>query len=243
MSKYVFIFEGCDGSGKSSSIEAACERHSNTCDILTVREPGGTDLGEEVRRLLRLDEGSHLSVAAEMTLFWAGRHQLWMEKVIPFLMEDGQKPRAVFFDRSFPSTFAYNIRGRQAGPELEEIHNANIKALMAAIRKKIFDRHIEIHHMYFDIRPELAEARLEKREKAEGSNDDLLQFNDLVFQRRVYEGYDQFYKLLVEKTLIRQSSPPEFVHRVNAAGTHQEVATEVSTIFQGIFRPVIEAIA
>jgi len=116
----VFItFEGGEGSGKSTQANLLTERLRQAgIDALLLREPGGTLLGEELRRLL-LHSAEVLSVSAELLLFLAARAELVM-KVIRPAIENG---RAVVCDRFSDSTFAYQGFGR--GLDFETIRRLN----------------------------------------------------------------------------------------------------------------------
>jgi dTMP kinase len=104
LSRGVFIvFEGPDGCGKTT-LAASCARVlvALGCDVLSVREPGGTTLGERVREIL-LSSSENLSTASETFLFMAARAQL-VEKVIVPALEQG---KIVVCDRFLWSTAAY----------------------------------------------------------------------------------------------------------------------------------------
>lgn len=112
-----FSFEGIDGSGKSTqahlladALRAAGER------VVTVREPGGTPLGEAIRALL-LDPGASITPRAETLLFAAARAEL-VETVIEPALRSGFH---VIADRYIDSTTAYQGVGRKLGSSVEAI--------------------------------------------------------------------------------------------------------------------------
>ena len=72
-----------------------------------VREPGGTDVGDEIRRIL-LDPASGISRATEALLFMASRAQLVEREIRPAL----ERGEVVLVDRFFLSTYAYQVAGR-----------------------------------------------------------------------------------------------------------------------------------
>ena len=115
----LLVFEGGEGSGKSTQLRrlsAALERHgmSHVC----LREPGGTPLGTEVRRVL-LDRASDITPAAEALLFMASRAQLVDREIRPALARGD----VVLLDRFFLSTYAYQVAGH--GLPEPEIRSAN----------------------------------------------------------------------------------------------------------------------
>lgn len=97
-------FEGIDGTGKSTQIELmAAALAERGIDTLVTREPGGTVLGEEVRRILLDPRRKKVSPRAELALMFACRAQLLDEVILPAL-ENG---RWVLCDRFTDSSEAY----------------------------------------------------------------------------------------------------------------------------------------
>ncbi len=97
-------FEGPDGSGKSTQIarlEKFCK--DKNLEMLTVREPGGTAIGERVRDVLLDTRHGEMNVRCEMLLYMASRAQLMKERIEPAL-RDGI---FVLSDRFVASTLAY----------------------------------------------------------------------------------------------------------------------------------------
>jgi len=94
-------FEGTEGSGKTTQAELLGEWLAKD-DPVVVREPGGTELGEQIRDVL-LYKGLEIDPEAEMYLFMASRRQLIGEVIAPALAA-GQ---VVIADRYHDSTLAY----------------------------------------------------------------------------------------------------------------------------------------
>jgi dTMP kinase len=99
-------FEGAEGSGKTTQAELLAEWLAKQDPVL-VREPGGTELSEQIREVL-LYKGFTIDPEAEMYLFMASRRQLIAEVIVPAL-EAGQ---IVIADRYHDSTLAYQGGGR-----------------------------------------------------------------------------------------------------------------------------------
>ncbi len=97
-------FEGIEGSGKSTQAQRLAAELGSSA--LLTREPGGTALGQAVRRLL-LDEG-HVAPEAEVLLFFADRAQHVAEIVRPAL----RAGRIVLSERYVDSSYAYQGHGR-----------------------------------------------------------------------------------------------------------------------------------
>lgn len=113
------VLEGPEGAGKSTQLArladalAASGRRART-----VREPGTSAVGQEIRRLL-LDPAHDVAPAAEALLFMAARAQLVARELLPAL-DAGE---TVLADRFFLSTYAYQIGGR--GLPEDEVVRAN----------------------------------------------------------------------------------------------------------------------
>ena len=107
MANGLFItFEGVEGSGKTTQVELLSEALA-TRDVVIVREPGGTELGERMRDVL-LFGGMAIDREAEMYLFMAARAQVVHEVIEPALGSG----RIVISDRFHDSTIAYQGGGR-----------------------------------------------------------------------------------------------------------------------------------
>lgn len=106
-------FEGVEGVGKSTQtarFAAFLEARGNA--VLLTREPGGTALGEDARRILKFaDYGVRMSGEAEALLFSAARAQLVREKLVPAL----EAGTCVVADRFTDSSVAYQGAGRRLG--------------------------------------------------------------------------------------------------------------------------------
>ena len=88
MAQGLFItFEGTEGSGKTTQVETPGRELAHRQPVV-VREPGGTELGERIRELLR-SAAWMLDGEAEMYLFMAARRQLFESLIIPALARAG----------------------------------------------------------------------------------------------------------------------------------------------------------
>jgi dTMP kinase len=113
-------FEGLDGCGKSTQLEKLAARlRQQGVEVLTTREPGGTEAGERIRAVLLDSRTAGLDPMAEMALMFASRAQLIAEVIVPAL----EAGKWVLCDRFTDSTEAYQGGGRQLGTELVlELH-------------------------------------------------------------------------------------------------------------------------
>lgn len=105
-------FEGVDGAGKTTVADrVAAHLRTRGVDVVVVREPGGTETGEMIRRVLLDREARRVDAWTEALLFAAGRAQLASEVIAPALAAGS----AVVSDRSVYSSLAYQGGGRRLG--------------------------------------------------------------------------------------------------------------------------------
>lgn len=163
------VFDGPDGSGKSTQIKrfgALCRE--NRVELVEVREPGGTAVGEQIRSIL-LDPGNAdcISLKTEMLLYMASRAQLVEERIRPALREGA----LVVADRFVSSTLAY--QGTAGGLDISEILAVSAVAL-GDCRPDLV--------VIFDVDEETAAGRLNPLL-------DRIEQRGREYHRRVREGY------------------------------------------------------
>lgn len=107
--------EGPDGSGKSSQMNPLAEYlQKEGYDVLETREPGGTEIGDQVRQVIMDLKNKSMYPASEILLFQASRAQLVREVIRPALA-DG---KVVLCDRYADSTLAYQGYGHQTDMQM-----------------------------------------------------------------------------------------------------------------------------
>ena len=108
MNGYFITFEGGEGTGKSTQIKLLEEYlKSRNKDIVTTKEPGGTEVGLEIRKLLVCGDKDKFDATAEALLYFADRHIHLTKKIWPAM----QQGSIVLSDRFADSTFAYQYFG------------------------------------------------------------------------------------------------------------------------------------
>lgn len=114
MHGYFISFEGGEGCGKSTQIQAlAANLKARGREVLLTREPGGTPLGEALRNLIQHDaDGQAMCPQAELLLFAASRAQLAREVIQPAL----DAGKIVLCDRYLDSTTVYQGVARALDP-------------------------------------------------------------------------------------------------------------------------------
>ncbi|MDD1620813.1 MAG: dTMP kinase [Methylococcaceae bacterium] len=106
--------EGCEGVGKSTNLRFVetllAERQ---VDVVVTREPGGTELAENIRQLLLTKHHENITPEAELLLMFAARSQHIQHVILPAL----QRGAWVLCDRFTDATYAYQGGGRNMGTE------------------------------------------------------------------------------------------------------------------------------
>ena len=181
-------FEGGEGCGKSTQSRLLLKKleQQNIPAVLT-HEPGGTALGDEIRKTLKRKRDSFISPRAELFLLAASRVQLLAEIIRPAL-EEG---KVVVCDRFTHSTLVYQGYGR--GLDLTTVETVNNIATQ--------DLKPDLT-ILLDISPEQGLAR--KR-----SLKDRFELEDLSFHRRVREGYLKMAAAEPDRWLVIDASLPK----------------------------------
>jgi dTMP kinase len=123
----LIVLEGPEAVGKSTQLRRLVEwLRGAGLDVVSLREPGGTPLGDEMRRLV-LDTDWLLAARTEALLFMASRAELVEQVIRPALAAN----KVVILDRFFLSTYAYQISGR--GLPEDEVRAANSFATGALV--------------------------------------------------------------------------------------------------------------
>ncbi|TAJ15876.1 dTMP kinase [Patescibacteria group bacterium] len=163
------VFEGGEGSGKDTQIEYLKELLP---DAVFTKEPGGTKLGTQLRKLLLEWKDGEIDPLAEILFFSASRVEFMKHVVRPALLEG----KTVISNRFALSTIAYQVYGRNQLDMLEFTRLAT---------KKAVGEDIPDLTVLLDIDPKMGIERVEKR------NDGKTRFDaeTLEFHTRVREGF------------------------------------------------------
>lgn len=117
---FFISFEGIDGAGKSTQVQRLARRlAAEGFEVVTVREPGGTPLGETLREMLR-NPVREMDPRAEACLYAAARAELVVRVILPAL----RAGKVVLADRFTDSTLAYQGAGRGLSVALLSALNA-----------------------------------------------------------------------------------------------------------------------
>ena len=199
----LIAFEGIDGSGKSTQaarLEARLRREFPEREIVAVREPGGTPLGEAVRAVLL--EGAPRGPRAEMLLYMAARCELYERVVLPALRRDA----VVLADRGNHSTAAY--QGAGLGLDERQILELGDQAVGGRWPDRV---------VWLRLSPGRALARLPQR--AGEVARDQIESRGLAYFERVAEAYERYAAAEPDRFVsVDAGLPPDEVEQAVRAG-------------------------
>ena len=171
------LFEGIDGVGKSTQIEILA---SNFPDVIVTKEPGGTQLGVNLREIL-LSSNIKIGKRAEILLFLADRAEHFEKLVAPNL------GRLILSDRGFISGIAYALANDE---NLDE--SVLLELNKFALNDKFADKIV-----FFEASPELINSRLKNRgtsDKIEARGlEYLLKVQSLMKQILIKNGFETLF--------------------------------------------------
>lgn len=172
--------EGPEGAGKTTQSRLLADYlRSSGCEVVAVREPGGTAIGEEIRALLLDPRWEEMDARAEMLLFAAARAQLVAEVIAPAL----RAGKVVVCDRYVDASIVYQGIGRRLGAEIVRTVNAVATAGVMPDLTLLLD---------IDVRTGLGRARAEtglRTPAGEAGAGDRIEQERLAFHERVREGF------------------------------------------------------
>jgi dTMP kinase len=190
-------FEGSEGSGKTSQIARLAGRlQKMKRDVVTVREPGGTEIGEQIRNIIvHNSKGDEMTPETELLLFAAARAQLVREVIAPALMRGA----IVLSDRYLDSSTVYQGIGRNlAADPVNQINRFAVGNVMP---------HLTI---IIDVPTKVGLARIHQRAS---DLPDRMERENIDFYNKIREGY----------LVLAKGMPGRFVV---VDGSKDEAATE-----------------
>lgn len=208
---FFITFEGIEGCGKSTQLDLL-KRHleGKGRSVLTVREPGGTLLGEKVRTILLNSAEEPIDPWAELFLYEACRAQLAANVIKPAL----DAGKVVISDRFFDSTLAYQGYGRGLDKgAIEELNRLASGGLTPGLT------------LVIDCDPEVGLKRaLSRIASVKGLKEDRFEMEDIEFHKKVREGY------------LRTAEKNERIKVLDGSGEISTVHRRICDIIDGILR-------
>jgi dTMP kinase len=204
MPKGLFItFEGTEGCGKSTQVDLLARQLSALGRrVRTLREPGGTPIGEEIRHTLKHSKVNEAMTAeAELLLMNASRAQLVREIIRPAL-DAGE---IILCDRFYDSTIAYQGYGRQL----------DLKMVQAVIDIAVGSTRPDLTFL-LRVSPEVSDERLRSRQSTLPFVRDRIEEADRDFFERVARGYDAI-----------AAAEPERIRKVDGSGAIENVCAKI----------------
>jgi len=206
-------FEGLDGSGKSTHLKRlAGWLAERGVPVVVTHEPGGTPLGDELRRVFLDQRLAAADGVVELLVVFASRRQHLLEVIDPALVQG----KTVLCDRFTDSTIAYQGYGR--GVPLGEVERVD----QVATGGRRPDR-----TLLFDLPGEMARGRGQSpRRQATPGGVDRLDAEDLAFYRRVRRGY-----------LELAAAAPERFRVIDSSGEHGTTEEQVRSALSDLLEP------
>lgn len=163
-------FEGCEGCGKSTQVRLLSQKLDELgVDYIVTREPGGSDVAEQIRKIILDAKNTSMCDECEALLYAAARIQHLKEIVEPALANG----KLVICDRYVDSSLAYQGYARGLGEEyVEKINSAAMSSFCPDLT------------LFLNISPKDAFAR-----KHGADEDDRMEQLGLEFHEKVYQGY------------------------------------------------------
>lgn len=182
------VFEGLDASGKSTLINKVRESlEEKKINSVFLRDPGTTELGEKLRKIILATDGEAPVPRAETLLYQAARVQMVEKNILPALKTDAW----VLCDRFYSSTVAFQAFAR--GLDLPDIEHLN-HFVAHDCQPDLF--------VFLDITVDESQKRKTNRAKELGVEQDRLEKEANLFQEKVRQGYLYQAKQKPEQWLV-----------------------------------------
>ncbi|HEX3730558.1 MAG TPA: dTMP kinase [Opitutaceae bacterium] len=202
-------FEGSEGSGKSTQIaRLAAHLQKLKRDVVSVREPGGTEIGEQIRNIIvHNSKGDEMCAETELLLFTAARAQLVREIIVPAL----QRGAIVLSDRYLDSSTVYQGFGRNlAADPVHQINRFAVGNVMPDLT------------LVIDVPIEVSLARIRQRAT---DIPDRMERENIDFYHKVREGY-----------LVLAQGMPERVAVIDGAKAEDAIEKKIWTEVQRVIK-------
>ena len=208
MSGLFITFEGTEGCGKSTQVKLLADRLRSLGYVVhTLREPGGTPIGEDIRHTLKHShDNAAMTAEAELLLMNASRAQLVREIIRPALAAG----EIIVSDRFYDSTTAYQGYGRQL--DLQHVETV-IEFAVGETKPDIT--------LLVQVPPEVSADRLRSRQANLPFVRDRIEEADRAFFERVDRGYQAI-----------AAADPDRIKIVNGAHSIADVSVDIWSLIE-----------
>ena len=195
MKRGIFItLEGIDGTGKSTQLRLLVQHlKKRGLAVRVTREPGGTKVGERIRKILLASTTTRLAPLAELALMYAARAQHLQEVIRPALA----KGETVVSDRYNDASLAYQGYGRKLGVEI-----------VRAFDRIICARTQPDLTIVLDLAPPLSLQRAQGRQSRRKSKQERFELEGMNFHQRVRRGYLAIARKEPRRVKVVQADKP-----------------------------------
>jgi dTMP kinase len=186
-------FEGAEGSGKTTQIARLAKRLAKLDrDVVSVREPGGTEIGEQVRNIIvHNSRGDEMCAETELLLFAAARAQLVREVIAPALL----KGSIVLSDRFMDSSTVYQGIGRNlAADPVAMINHFAVANVMPNLT------------IVLDVPPSVSLKRIRQRAS---DVPDRMERENIDFYKKIRKGYQLLAQSLPDRIVVVDGTAEE----------------------------------
>jgi dTMP kinase len=213
LSSLFIVFDGPEGSGKSTQVKFLQQRLESTGQsVLVVRDPGTTRIGEQIRAILLDPAHTEMAMRCEMLLYMASRAQLISEKILPALASG----KLVLCDRFVSSTLAYQLHG-------DSLSERDIRSVAdVAIKQRWPDLTI-----LFDLPVELSSSRVRPKFTLFPDDPDAGVEKDRIEQRPL-----DYHEKVRQNYLAQAAADPAHYRILDASRPPQVIHEELWSIFQ-----------
>ena len=191
-------FEGSEGSGKSTQIASLAGRLQKLGrEVVVTREPGGTEIGEQIRNIvIHNSKGDEMCAETELLLYTAARAQLVREVIAPALTRGA----VVLSDRFLDSSTVYQGIARNLAPDpVSQINRFAVGNVMPDLT------------LVIDVPTEVSLQRIRQRAS---DLPDRMERENIEFYKKVREGYLLLARQWPQRVVVFDGTkPPELLEK------------------------------
>lgn len=193
-------FEGGEGTGKTTQIKLLADYlTAKGIDVVVTKEPGGTEIGQELRRMLCTGDKDKFDAVAEALLYYADRRIHLQQKILPAL----ERGCWVISDRFADSTTAYQYYGynkRVPRKTLEDLYEMTVGNFYPDLT------------VILDIAPEVGLARSLRRNSNSSEQEIRFESRELEFHNNLRKGFLEIAETAPRYAVLNADTSVENLH-------------------------------